>query len=176
MLLIVQLTQVARAKTTYESMHRHDFPDETKVTSAFATAIAAGATPDAAQITSDGRGPDPAVLPLDHAASTMPPRRSKGFARCLKLLGVDTFVKTAQDGLDPARRRVKPRNPFNAGLIQNCKDFWCDPAPVWGWERRGGETLIGGEVVDYYTLYESPALVRARREGGYRSLPAEEEA
>lgn len=181
MLLIVQLVQIARAKTTYESMHgRKHLHDESRVTDAVASAIAAGAvSSEGAQVTSDGRGPDPVLSPLDHSAPNQRSHNRKGglWARCLKLLGVDTFVKTAQEGLDSSRRRgAKPKNPFNRGVVQNCKDFWCEPTPIWHYDRRAGEAMIGGQLVDYYTMYESPKLANIWRDlNRYQSVPIEEE-
>ena len=56
-------------------------------------------------------------------------------------------------------------NPFSRGIIGNCKDFWCDPAPMFG-KRHNGDGYLGGEVVDYTRLYETP--LRMRRAGGMR--------
>lgn len=49
----------------------------------------------------------------------------------------------------------------------NCKDFWCDPAPVFG-KRENGAAMLGGRVVDYTAMYETPrvSMTATRRRGG----------
>lgn len=78
-----------------------------------------------------------------------------------KLLGVDAFVHTAQDGIDAGaavrgvntrRARRERKNPWSRGIIVNCTDFWS--------RRNGGgpkgRAVLGGQEVDYFTMYEVP--------------------
>jgi len=55
--------------------------------------------------------------------------------------------------------------------------FWCDPAPVFG-KRGGGSAMLGGEIVDYYRMYEAPLRMRGsgagRRVSGYMSVADED--
>jgi palmitoyltransferase len=97
------------------------------------------------------------------AASTRlhpPPRRPDGFfTRWKKILGLDAFLVTASDA---SHGHMQSRNPFSRGIIGNCKDFWCDPAPLFG-RRKNGEGFLGGEVVDYAHMYEVPLRLRTGR-------------
>lgn len=76
-----------------------------------------------------------------------------------KLLGLDSFVATASG------KATKKRNPFSRGIITNCKDFWCDPAPYLG-RRENGVAMLDGDVVNYTMMYEPPLRTKARRSGG----------
>ncbi|KAF8454620.1 hypothetical protein BDZ91DRAFT_558101 [Kalaharituber pfeilii] len=182
MLCTVQLIQVARGQTTYENMHGragigahgHGYGTERKVASAVASAIAAGAgSIESAGLGSGGRGPDPLVPPASgrghgHGHGHGHGSHDKCWTRTMKLLGLDTFVHTAQDGLETTRagargrRRRSERNPFSRGCMQNCKDFWCDGEPVFGGLGGGrteggrGSAVLGGRRVDYFRLYEVP--------------------
>lgn len=81
------------------------------------------------------------------------------------MFGVDTFLATASTTGEQSRTARK--NPFSRGWIQNFRDFFCDPVPVFG-SRSHGEALLGGQRVDYTTLYEVPTSfggIRRRREG-----------
>lgn len=169
MLLAVQLIQVSRAMTTYENMvgahHGHD----SKTSEAITSVLTTGTTTRAgAQIGSTGLGPDPALPPTHAPGSHHGHNHHQGgcFAQWKKILGVDTFVETALHGYSGTRNRSQRRqNPFSAGCMQNCKDFWCDPAPVFG-RRENGEAALGGAVVNYTTMYETPRLsMRAARAG-----------
>jgi len=74
------------------------------------------------------------------------------------MLGVDTFMATAVFGSRAKEvRQQNKRNPFSRGILQNCRDFWLDPAPVFG-RRTNGEGMLGGEKVDYTSIYELPAF------------------
>ena len=78
-------------------------------------------------------------------------------------------MATAQDGLtDPNYRRDRG-NPFSRGILVNCRDFWCDPAPIVG-RRLNGDGYLGGEVVNYARMYETPLRMRS---SGYTSVPDE---
>ncbi len=158
MLLVVQLVQISRAQTTYENMRGHSMHHGGRASEAITSALTAGTTSlNGAQLTGSGLGPNPA-LPEGH------PRHHTGwFAQWKKLLGLDTFMATAQDGLDASGGRLKrQQNPFSRGVIRNCKDFWCDPAPYFG-KRKSGTAMLDGEIVDYAKMYEPPPRMKARR-------------
>lgn len=174
MLCAVQLVQISRNQTTYENMRGHSIDRSYPSTQAFASAMTAGTTSmDAAGLSAAGQGPNPA------AARPDAPRRRHG---CLQqwssLLGIDTFFATARDGLRDGPRAARPRNPFSRGVMSNCRDFWCDPAPYFG-KRETGSAMLGGEVVNYHDMYEIP--LRMRTGGGrsgdgpaYRSVAGED--
>ncbi|KAL8831827.1 MAG: hypothetical protein Q9191_000651, partial [Dirinaria sp. TL-2023a] len=171
MLLFVQLLQIARAVTTNESM-KGNFHHDSKAAQAVTAMATAGTTSmSGAQLTSSGMGPDPATP--GHRARNH--RREGFFAQWKKLLGLDTFVATAQ-GTAGSRRRG---NPFSRGIITNCKDFWCDPEPYFG-RRETGAAILGGEPVNYTRMYEVPPRMKKRRptegaEGGmYHSVDSED--
>ncbi|KKK26099.1 putative palmitoyltransferase (SidR) [Aspergillus ochraceoroseus] len=154
MLCAVQLVQISRNQTTSR---------------AFASAVAAGTTSlDAAGLSASGQGPNPALPHGGHSHG-----RRKG---CLKqwssLLGIDAFFATARDGLRDGPRAARPKNPFSRGVVTNCRDFWCDSAPLFG-KREPGSAMLGGEVVNYHRMYETP--LRIHSGGGYRSVANDEE-
>ncbi|SPO04559.1 probable Palmitoyltransferase AKR1 [Cephalotrichum gorgonifer] len=176
MLLFVQFIQVSRAMTTYENMYGiHD----------------SNATP---AFTSTGTPLDPnhpahsaAGGPAGGARHGAHGHRHGGWLKqWARVLGVDPFIETirgrgavAADGAagpGGARSSRKKKNPYSAGCVANCKDFWCDPAPIFG-ARRTGEAVIGGRPVNYAEMYESPRMmevVAGRRRGGYESVAGEE--
>jgi len=159
MLIIVQLLQIARAQTTWESMRGHMHADP--VTSFVTTGTTSTAE---AQV-----------------ESSPTPRKKEG---CLdqwkRLLGLDTFIATAFGGSQADRaRRQRRENPFTRGIFRNCLDFWKDPGPVFGKRTNAvGEALLDGERVDYARLYEAPPRLRGGRRGagGYEAVDAEDQA
>ena len=184
MLVSVQLLQLARGQTTYENMHSQDiyahaYHDENKVASVVASAIAAGTVSlEGAQLTPGGMGPNPA---LPHTVTRTHLHNQKCWSRTIKLLGLDTFMRTAQDTRRGRSQRARDKNPFSRGAAQNCRDFWCDPRPIFisglnGDRTAGnGEAVLGGVIVDYYYIYESPRMEGRSARGGYHSVPADEE-
>ncbi|KLU90314.1 palmitoyltransferase AKR1 [Magnaporthiopsis poae ATCC 64411] len=102
-----------------------------------------------------------------------------------RLLGVDAFIETATGRGAAAggnNRRKRKRNPYSHGCVANCRDFWCDPAPVFG-RRETGAGMLGGETVNWTEVYESPAGMGigaatrrsgAARRGGYEAVAADE--
>jgi len=181
MLLFVQLVQISRAMTTYENM-RSSHGHGGKASEAITSALTAGTTSMAgAQLGGPGHGPDPA-LPPTHAPHAHHHKQGC-FATWKKILGVDTFVETALHGYEGSRNRNartrKPRNPFSRGVIGNCKDFWCDPAPIFG-NRENGTAVLSGEVVNYTKMYETPMTMTTRPRsagyagGVYESVPADD--
>ncbi len=73
-----------------------------------------------------------------------------------KLLGVDAFIETAtgRGAATGKGNKRKKKNPYSCGCLTNCKDFWCDPAPVFG-KRENGSAVLDGVSVNYTDLYES---------------------
>lgn len=174
MLLFVQATQISRAMTTYENMRGSHHSHGSRASEAITLALTAGTLSlDAAQLGSEGRGADPAVPP-SHGHSHH--HKEGCFGQWKKLLGVDTFVETLQ-GNSTTRRRN--RNPFSKGCWENCKDFWCDPAPVFS-KRENGAAMLGGEEINYTAIYETPLMMNARTRRGtdgggvYQSVAADE--
>ncbi|KAF2395734.1 palmitoyltransferase akr1, partial [Trichodelitschia bisporula] len=164
MLLTVQLVQVTRGLTTYEAMTSHHLPP---ANAAFTSFITSGATSlDDAQLIPGARGPDPAAEqpPPGAAHAHAHPHRKGGGGGCWanfqRALGIDTFLATTLHGRRGAAGAVAapPKNPFSRGWIQNCNDFWCDPAPVFGL-RTNGEAVLGGEKVDYTAMFDVPERV-----------------
>jgi len=176
MLSFVQLVQISRAMTTYENMHGvhpgHGGKALDSVTSALATGAA---STRGAQVDNTGRGPDPVVDSHRHHH-----HQGGCFAQWKKLLGVDTFVETALHGYEGNRSsRRRDRNPFSKGCLRNCKDFCCDPAPIFR-HRESGVAMLDGEIVNYTSMYETPPRMTARprrinaNDGTYESIAAEE--
>lgn len=145
MLLTVQLIQVARGITTYESMRGH--PDHASRASEAVTAVlTAGSTSmEGAQLTTHGH---------HHG------HKEGCFGQWKKLLGLDTFLATAQSEID--RKSARPRNPFSRGVVTNCRDFWFDPAPIFK-KRENGTGMLDGDVVNYSRMYETPSRTKTRR-------------
>lgn len=158
--------------TTWENMrgsHAHGSAASEAITSALTTGTTSRF---GAQIGSTGLGPDPALPAHGHGHG----HNHKGgcFAQWKKILGVDTFVDTAVDAYKGKSRPRQQKNPFSNGCIGNCKDFWFDPAPVFG-KRENGAAMLGGTVVDYTSMYESPRTMNAtRRSGAYESVAADD--
>jgi hypothetical protein len=176
MLLSVQLIQIAKAQTTYESMtsskHHGHHHEDSKITSALTTAITTGSTSLAgAGIDSSHRGPDP-HHPHPHPPHPHP-HNVGWWAKTRKLLGIDVFWNTAQGG--NSRRREK--NPFSVGVVGNFKDFWRGAGPAWRPPLEGGlgaETTFAGSVVNWSGVYETHQLPPKRRAGGYERVGGDE--
>ncbi|KAH6668801.1 hypothetical protein B0J14DRAFT_546993 [Halenospora varia] len=161
MLMFVQLVQISRAMTTWENMKGTGHAHGSKASEAITSALTTGTTSrSGAQIGSTGLGPDPALPPANGHGHHH--HKEGCFKQWKKILGVDTFVETALPGAKPTHRN---RNPFSNGCLGNCKDFWCDPAPVFG-KRENGSAMLGGQVVDYTAMYETPRLMTTRSRGG----------
>ncbi|KAJ5591738.1 uncharacterized protein N7459_002107, partial [Penicillium hispanicum] len=173
MLCAVQLVQVSRNQTTYENMRGHSIDRSYPSSQAFASAMTAGTTSmDTAGLSASGQGPNPAL------AHSHGPRRHHGcLSQWSSLLGIDTFFATAKDGLRDGPRAARPRNPFSRGVVINCRDFWCDTAPFFG-KRESGSAMLGGEVVNYHDMYETPLRMHMGSRGNngpaYRSVADED--
>ncbi|KAK6341285.1 palmitoyltransferase akr1 [Orbilia brochopaga] len=189
MLLIVQTIQVLRGQTTYENMHsvNHGY-DDGEVSNMVASMIAGGGTSlEGVGLGHGGAGPNPLITtPGGGAGGHHGHNHSHGHAhgrpggmwnRILRLLGIDTFLATAKDGVGEHKHRSRRRqNPWNRGIFTNCNDFWCSGVSELFKGNPAGEAVLGGQRVDYYTMYEPPA--RLRRGGGgagaYESVAADE--
>lgn len=170
MLIIVQLVQIGRAQTTFENMRGNIH--HARVPEAITSTLVAGTTSlEEAQLTPAGMGPDPL---LTNGQGHRRHHREGFLTQWKRLLGLDTFVATAQSGFSGSGSR-RDRNPFSRGVIRNCKDFFCDGAPIFG-KRETGSAMLGGEVVNYTRLYDTPPrtrhMMRLRpQEGGeYQSV------
>jgi len=172
MLLCVQLLQVARNLTTYESMRGHlHSGTAADALNSFVT------TGDTSQDVASGSAPSNGFGSGQDTADAPRPRQPKHsiWDQWKRLLGLDTFVATALPGSQSQRRQRG--NPWSRGVVTNCKDFFCDGSPVFG-RKEGGYARLAGERVDYTRLYEVPKMKYARSagEGGrYESVAAEEE-
>lgn len=163
MLVFTQLVQVSRAMTTFENMTGIHTREVT------------------AALTSTGTPLDPSLAAA--AASTAPSTghgaRSKGgmLKQWSRILGVDPFIETITGrGAATGKNKRKKKNPYSRGCVSNCKDFWCDPAPIFG-QRENGTAVLGGGKVDYTAMYESPTLMRLtgmRTRGAYEAVETEE--
>lgn len=173
MLCAVQLVQISRNQTTYENMRGHSIDHARPSSQAITSAIAAGTTSlDAAGLSASGHGPNPSL------SAGAPHRHRQGcFQQWKMLLGLDSFLATAQGGFRERRGNTAPRNPFSRGLITNCRDFWCDSEPYFG-KRESGVAMLAGEKVNYNEMYEVPLRMRRgggdRSQGAYASLAAED--
>lgn len=181
MLCVVQLVQISRNQTTYENMRGHTLDYANSASQAITSAITTGTTSDdIGGLSTAGQGPIPAIPPTTVPSHRRPPphRHDHGcLSQWKKLLGLDTFVATAQDGLD-RRGGGRYRNPFSHGVFTNCKDFWCDSEPYFG-KRDTGSAMLGGEVINYTRLFDMPFMTRSggSRAGSgmvYRSVAAED--
>lgn len=169
MLLFVHFVQIARALTTYESMRGNT--DIGPIMSAVATGTL---DPESASVTASGAGPDPTAAPHGHAHK----KQKEG---CLsswkKMLGLDVFFAIAFNGYNGSKKMKtqhrKRSNPFTRGVFRNCQDFWGD-GPVFG-RKENGFALLGGQRVDYSSMYEVPRG-GMRYRGGYEEVSAGDDA
>jgi hypothetical protein len=176
MLACVQLLQVARNLTTYESMrgHLHSHTPADAVNSFITTGDTSQDVAGAGSSGTNGFG-------SGNDTGDVPKRREPKpsiWDQWKRLLGLDTFVATALQGSQAGQRQQRG-NPWSRGIVTNCKDFFCDGSPVFG-RKEGGYARLAGERVDYTRLYEVPKMKYARSAGGngarYESVAAEEEA
>jgi palmitoyltransferase ZDHHC13/17 len=177
MLLFVQFVQVARAMTTHENMYGISDGSAANVMHNF-TSTGAPLDPSHPDNAPASARDDPlgaGGAGHGHAGH----KHSRGFLQqWSRLLGVEIFLETARGrGAATGAKQRKKKNPYSRGYVQNCRDFWCDPAPVFG-QRETGEAMLGGERVSWTDTYESPALMSVgtgqTRRGGYTSVTGEE--
>ncbi|KAK5652903.1 hypothetical protein OQA88_9381 [Cercophora sp. LCS_1] len=170
MLLFVQFVQISRAMTTYENMFGVDHKGAGALNSAFTST---GAPLDPSQHPPSGAAAEPSGGHGHHGH-----KHGQGFLKQWgKLLGVDAFIETATGRGAATGKGAKRRrgNPYSRGCITNCKDFWCDPAPLFG-KRETGAAVLDGHTVNYTDMYESPVMeiARGRRRDGYEAVAAAE--
>ncbi|KAK3369325.1 hypothetical protein B0T24DRAFT_359067 [Lasiosphaeria ovina] len=178
MLLFVQFIQVTRAMTTYENMFGVGNNASASLNSAFTST---GAPLDPSQLPPSGSAaqPDAGGHGHGHGHGGHGHKHGGMFKQWSRLLGVDAFVETATGRGAATNKNNKRRrsNPYSRGCLTNCKDFWCDPAPLLG-KRETGAAILDGQPVNYTELYESPTMMdsapRGRRSGGYEAVADEE--
>ncbi|KAI1265208.1 hypothetical protein F5Y18DRAFT_61741 [Xylariaceae sp. FL1019] len=171
MLIFVQFVQVARAMTTYENMYGIQDGSAASIMSAFSST---GAPLDPNH-PSAGVPPSAAHDPL---GAKKHGHNHRGFLQqWSRILGVDTFIETATGRGAAGQKMQKKKNPYSKGYVQNCRDFWCDPAPMFG-RRENGDAMFGGDRINYTDVYESPAAMglgmTGRRRGGYEAVAGDE--
>ncbi|KAJ3578139.1 hypothetical protein NPX13_g2426 [Xylaria arbuscula] len=175
MLIFVQFIQVARAMTTYENMYGIQDGGAGSHGSAF-TSTGAPLDPSHPNF---GAPPSAADDPLGARKGAHGHRHNRGFLQqWSRILGVDTFIETATGrGAATGNKMRRKKNPYSKGYIQNCKDFWCDPSPMFG-RRENGDAMLGGERINYTEVYESPSAMglgtTTRRRGEYEAVANEE--
>lgn len=161
--------------TTWENV-RGTHTSSSKASEAVMSALTTGTLSQAgAQIGGPGQGPNPAI-PHSHGGHNHHHKQGC-FAQWKKILGVDTFVETALHGYKGDKNRPRRnRNPFSRGMVGNCRDFWCDPAPIFG-RRENGAAMLGGQPVNYTMMYEAPSRMEVAGDGAgrYESLRNDEE-
>jgi hypothetical protein len=161
MLLVVQTVQIARAVTTYENMKGAHLDHGSSASVAITSALATGSTLAGAQLVSGGSGLDPSDMSSESHGHHH--HHTGCFNQWKKLLGIDTFVETALHGYNGKKTSPrKKRNIFSRGCMRNCKDFWCDIAPIFG-KRPSGMAFLDGEVINYTELYEPPLRPMSRQ-------------
>jgi hypothetical protein len=171
MLLCVQLLQVARNLTTYESMRGHLHSNTAAdALNSFVT------TGDTSQDVAGGNAPAPGFGSGQDTDDAPRPRQQPHsiWDQWKRLLGIDSFWATALQGSQADQRRRVSGNPWSRGVITNCKDFWCDGAPVFV-KKESGYARLSGDRVDYTRLYEVPKMRYARGGGSYEQVSAQDE-
>ena len=175
MLIFVQFIQVARAMTTYENMYGIQDGSAGSHGSAFTST---GAPLDPSH-PSFGAPPSATDDPLGARKGGHGHKHHRGFLQqWSRILGVDTFIETATGrGAATGNTMRRKRNPYSKGYVQNCRDFWCDPSPMFG-RRENGDAMLGGERINYTEVYESPSAMglgtTAWRRGEYEAVANEE--
>ena len=168
MLVFTQLVQVSRAMTTYENMF--GVMDGIRQ-----TAFTSTGTPLDPNHMTPGGASGGAAADSHHGH-----KHNDGmFKKWSRILGVDPFIETITGrGAATGKGQKKNKNPYSRGCVVNCRDFWCDPSPVFG-QRENGMAALGGTKVDYMAMYESPALMRItgmrENRGAYEAVGTEEE-
>jgi hypothetical protein len=161
MLLFVQFVQISRGMTTYENMY-----GVTEIASAVVSSTGVPLDPN-----HPGHGPPSQSRHGQHG-------HRHGHDGCMRnmsrLLGVDPFIETVRGTGAATKKQQRRKNPFSRGCITNCKDFWCDPSPMFG-ARDNGAAMLDGEKVNYTDMYESPTMMAlGRRRGGYEPVAGDE--
>lgn len=162
MLIFTQLVQVSRAMTTYENMY----------------GVKSGSSTTAFTSTGTPLDPNHPSLSTSADAGAHGHRHRGGmFKQWARLLGVDPFIETVSGRGAATGKSKKKKNPYSRGCVGNCRDFWFDPAPVFG-PKENGVAMLGGDKVDYTMMYESPSFMTIaggrRARDGYEVVGTEE--
>jgi palmitoyltransferase ZDHHC13/17 len=171
MLLFVQFVQVSRAMTTYENMFGIQ---DAALTSAF-TSTGTPLDPQHPSLAPQ----EPAGGQDGHGHAHGHKHKGGWVKQWARLLGVDPFIETVRGrGAATGNKKRRKGNPYSRGCVTNCRDFWCDPQPIFG-QRETGAAVLGGDAVNYSEMYESPRQMelggggggaRGRRRGGYEAV------
>lgn len=186
MLLFVQFIQVSRGMTTYENMYGIQDASVASLQSAYTST---GTPLDPTLAAAHGHNPPSGSDGGAHAGHAHGHKHKGGFlSQWSRLLGVDTFIETAtgrgaatasKSSSNAAARKKARKNPYSRGVLTNCRDFWCDPAPVFG-RRDNGAAIIGGQPINWTDVYETPRAMDfgsgagRRRAGGYEAVAVDE--
>ncbi len=164
LLVFVQLIQIARGLTTFEATALHRFGDQMVFSSAPSEVLAAN----------DSNHPSLNI------PDTLPPIHNSGCSGSItRLLGLDQFVATAKDVVQLSKQAQEGsrhrKRPGDYGVIKNCGDFWCPFGKISDiiYEPSQGHNALGGQVVDYYKLYEYPDTRSIPTSSGY--IPVSDE-
>lgn len=170
MLLFVHLTQIARNITTFETMRT------STQAGPIMTAVATGTmSADGAQVDASGAGPSSNGDGHNHAKK----KKEGCLNQWVTLLGIDTFLTVAFQGYEGSKKskaekqRAKRSNPFYRGMFRNCQDFWLD-GPIFGRKQNTTKAMLGGEQIDYASMYDVPRG-GMRYRGGYEEVSTAEE-
>lgn len=173
MLIFVHLVQIGKNMTTFESMRgMHQVGP-------LMSAITTGSvTPDGAQVTESGAGPDAAGQGHAHGHKHKQRKQEGCLSKWGKILGIDTFIAIAFQGYKGHKEKKQHQhapkeNPFSRGILRNCQDFWMD-GPVFG-RKESNKALLGGQIVDYANMYDVPRGGMQYR-GGYEAVASADEA
>ncbi|KAI4941028.1 hypothetical protein J4E91_011021 [Alternaria rosae] len=160
MLLCVQLLQIARNLTTYESMRGHlhgatpaDALNSFVTTGDTSQDVSGGA--GSAPTNGFGSGQDTGDIPR------RPQPKASIWDQWKRLLGIDTFLTIALHGSQGEQiRRQRRGNPFSRGIVTNCKDFWCDASPMFGTKENAPDhsEQTHGPMAEYDARVESGRL------------------
>jgi palmitoyltransferase len=141
LLAFVQLYNISRGLTTFESINLHRF--------------GRAGTEHFSSLPADHPSSAAARLSAVQSASAESSSPKKCWTPFLRVLGVDQFAISAQDAfVKGARSRDFPTN---YGIRHNCMDFWFPNGDYLVLrEPPGGYSALGGNPVDYYRLNTYP--------------------
>ncbi|KAL7774342.1 hypothetical protein CFE70_005254 [Pyrenophora teres f. teres 0-1] len=162
MLLCVQLLQIARNLTTYESMrgHLHNKTPADALNTFVTTGDTTQEVSGSGNTNGFGSGQDTGDIP----ARSQP--KASIWEQWKRLLGIDTFLTIALNGSQgERRRRQRAGNPFSRGIVTNCKEFWCDGSPMFG-SKESGYARLGDTPEEQETTHGPMAEYDARVEAG----------
>lgn len=151
LLTFVQLYNVARGLTTFESTNLHRFGRVG--TEHFSSLPADHPSAAAARLSATVRNAGAVDVP-----------HTRCWTPFLRLLGVDQFANSARDAFG---RGIRSKDfPSNYGLRTNCMDFWFPNGDYLILrEPPGGYAALGGAPVDYYRISAYP-----KRGNGYAQV------